>query len=347
MKILLVSNAYPSAEKPYSGIFVKNQYERLLSLKDPDDEIDIAYLKRRFTSFIGSVAKYSRFFLQFIPYLFSTYEVVHLHFFYPLISLMVIYKIFHPSTQLVVTFHGGDVPTSHSNQFMRHYYRWLAQYIDHTIAVSESLKAPIENILNRKVDTYLCAGVDEQTFYPQPDTPKQYDFLFTGSFYKIKGVDLLLKAIKLIDQPQIRYCFVGSGEYASAIERLQEKYNISLFKNLTQKELREKYTAAKFLILPSRQESFGLVVTEAFFCGTPAIVSPTGVLPKQVQHKKNGFVLRKNTPQILSQVMQKALSLSSFEYKKLAQSALQSNKDYKLTNVCTTLLQTYQKLSSK
>ena len=31
-RILIVSNMYPSAEKPYSGVFVKNQYECLKAL---------------------------------------------------------------------------------------------------------------------------------------------------------------------------------------------------------------------------------------------------------------------------------------------------------------------------
>ena len=59
---------YPSKQKPYSGIFVKNQYEALLSALSSKDKIDIYAMPRKYSSKIGSVLKYFRAFFKFIPF---------------------------------------------------------------------------------------------------------------------------------------------------------------------------------------------------------------------------------------------------------------------------------------
>jgi glycosyltransferase involved in cell wall biosynthesis len=43
------------------------------------------------------------------------------------------------------------------------------------------------------------------------------------------------------------------------------------------------YSAADVLVLPSLQESFGLVVLEAMACGTPVIGSPVGGMPEMIR----------------------------------------------------------------
>ena len=93
MKILIISNMYPSEQKPYAGVFVKNQYESLLQNIEKNDSVHIFAMQRIFTSSIGSILKYFKAFLDFTPHYFKKYEVLHLHFFYPLILLVYLYKM--------------------------------------------------------------------------------------------------------------------------------------------------------------------------------------------------------------------------------------------------------------
>src|SRR5690606_28881120 len=69
--------------------------------------------------------------------------------------------------------------------------------------------------------------------------------------------------------------FVGSGELeGKLLERCSEagiRFKFAGFKN--QSELPACYAAADALVLPSAQETWGLVVNEAMACGIPAIVS--------------------------------------------------------------------------
>ena len=50
------------------------------------------------------------------------------------------------------------------------------------------------------------------------------------------------------------------------------------------------YSAANVTLVPSRQESFGLIATESLACGTPVLGFRTGGLTDIVDHEQNGFL---------------------------------------------------------
>jgi glycosyltransferase involved in cell wall biosynthesis len=89
-----------------------------------------------------------------------------------------------------------------------------------------------------------------------------------------RPADLLLAAAEV---PGLFVILAGDGPLRSDLERLAEERGIADrvrflgFRNQT--ELPAIYRSADVLVLPSEYEAFGLVVNEAFACGTPAIVS--------------------------------------------------------------------------
>jgi glycosyltransferase involved in cell wall biosynthesis len=56
-------------------------------------------------------------------------------------------------------------------------------------------------------------------------------------------------------------------------------------------QLQELYRTSDVFILPSRQEAFGVVVSEAAAFGMPAVVSDTGGLAETVRQGVTGFAL--------------------------------------------------------
>ncbi|EJF07463.1 glycosyltransferase [Thiovulum sp. ES] len=342
MKILIISNMYPSPQKPYSGIFVKNQYDYLK--KELNQDIEIYAMERSFTNKIGSIFKYLKAFLLFFPYLFKKYDVIHLHYFFPMVILSVFYKILYPKTKIVVTFHGSDITNFVNSNLSKRFFTKLIDRCDYIISVGSDLSEIIFKKLNKKSDLVLSAGIDERVFYEEESIKKEYDFIFVGSFIKRKGLDILLKAIQIVDNKNIRYCIVGSGVLEKNVLEVSKKYNIILLKNQTQEQLRTLYNQSKFFILPSRDEPFGLVVSEAIFCGTPAIVSNIGGMKDQVKDGINGFILKENTHDELAKKIKEVENISEKEYKQLSVNALNSNQEHSLENISKKLIEIYNEL---
>jgi glycosyltransferase involved in cell wall biosynthesis len=104
---------------------------------------------------------------------------------------------------------------------------------------------------------------------------------------------------------------VGSGPLESELRALQEAGRIRRLHwagFVNQGDLPHYYSAADILVLPSVIEMWGLVVNEAFACGTPCIVSDAvGSGPDLVEGFDAGLVFATGDVSALRQCMQEAL----------------------------------------
>ncbi|MFN7941383.1 MAG: glycosyltransferase family 4 protein [Thermoanaerobaculia bacterium] len=101
--------------------------------------------------------------------------------------------------------------------------------------------------------------------------------LFAGKMIREKNLEELLRAFALAEREErtLRLLLVGDGPLRSEIAARAEslEHRPALVGFLNQSRIAEAYAAADFLVLPSRSETWGLVVNEAMACGLPAIVS--------------------------------------------------------------------------
>ena len=341
MKILILSNMYPSMEKPYAGVYVKNLYNVLSGMDC--FKVDLLVMKRAFTGYLGSICKYTLFCVRFMGYVPRRYDVLHLHFFYPLIFLAVFYKLWHRNTKLVVTYHGSDVQLHGNYRISKKIYRWCARHIDEHVAVGQELASIVKEKLAVSSVNVLPAGVDENVFYQDKKQEKRFDFIFVGSFYDNKGIKELSDAVDLMQLKTARFCFVGSGPLEKNIHALEKKYDVTVFQNQTQDQLRILYSQSRFLVLPSKRESFGLVVTEAMYCGVPALVSAVGGLCEQVVNEYNGLFFDEVSPESISKILDRALKMPPKEIALMSFNALKSNRKFSLKQVVSSHCGLYKK----
>lgn len=100
-------------------------------------------------------------------------------------------------------------------------------------------------------------------------------FIFAGSLRYLKSIDLILGAFEKVHAAGLPYrlSFVGGQGEPGWVEAIGKIPHATYHEGLPQAALFQKLAQADCLLLPSRFDSFGMVVAEAMACGTPAIVS--------------------------------------------------------------------------
>jgi len=137
-----------------------------------------------------------------------------------------------------------------------------------------------------------------------------YTFAFVGRFDDVKGVSILLKALKGIPIEMIdKIHLIGDGPKTPVYkEEAKELGSKAIFHGQLEKsKLHKLISESHFFLLPSKAEGFPKVVAEAACYGVIPIVSNVGSIEHYI-NKTNGFVWdNKNHAVNYSSVFNRAL----------------------------------------
>lgn len=141
-------------------------------------------------------------------------------------------------------------------------------------------------------------GVETRLFAPAAgEVPMEErngaEFVFAGAASRVKGLDLLLEAFARVyaAEPGCRLRVIGPPGDSSALLGPPAPAGVSVLGSLSQAELVGRFRSADCLVLPSRNESFGMVVPEALAAGLPAVVSDRVGAAELIEEGRNGWVV--------------------------------------------------------
>ncbi len=130
-----------------------------------------------------------------------------------------------------------------------------------------------------KPATVVFNGLWPEEFKPALPAPAASDFLFVGEIRHLKGVDVLLHALKRM--PQASLTIVGDGKEQPAYEALVQKLELTARVTFAGRlPIAQALTRGKIMVLPSRNESFPYVILEAAAAQMPVIASAVGGIPE-------------------------------------------------------------------
>jgi glycosyltransferase involved in cell wall biosynthesis len=137
--------------------------------------------------------------------------------------------------------------------------------------------------------------------------------LFAGKLQEVKRVDLLLAALAeaRASAPCLHAMIAGEGAERPRLEALAAaaRVPVSWLGFLNQRAMPEAYAAADLLVLPSRSETWGLVVNEAMASGLPALVSDAaGCAPDLVVEGETGWTFPSGDRPALAAALVRAAS---------------------------------------
>lgn len=128
-------------------------------------------------------------------------------------------------------------------------------------------------------------GVDVDFFRPpEPPRSQRSHLLFVGRIdanHTYKRLDLLIRSFAHLHagRPDLRLTVIGDGDRRAEFEALSRSLGVAtavtFAGQVVDERLRHAYQEADLLVLPSPSsgEGFGLVVLEAYACGTPVVTS--------------------------------------------------------------------------
>ena len=135
--------------------------------------------------------------------------------------------------------------------------------------------------------------------------------VYVGRLHKLKGVDVLIRAIAIAKKevPELRAVLIGPGDqrpYKELARSLGVDRDV-LFTGYVNEEVKTgAIDASVALVLPSVSnyaEVFSLAITEAWARCKPVIASAVGEIPYRVKHMVNGLLVPPRDPKALAEAI--------------------------------------------
>jgi len=248
MRVLIVTNMYPTRERPEFGVFVRDQLEALGRIEGVEPELYV------FEG--GGIKAYRKAVRPFKKHLAEReYDVVHAH--YGLTGWVARKAGAKP---LVVTLHGTDVYDKRAGKISRS----VAKKADQVAVVSEDLGRALGKLKTKRPIAVLPTGVNLNRFGERPREEAR----------RALGVDPEGSYVLFPFNPDrpVKH-HDRAVEVAEGIEDLE----ILTLGGVPPDEVVNYMNAVDATLVPSEYEGFGLAALETLACNTPVIATPTGM----------------------------------------------------------------------
>lgn len=281
----------------------------------------------------------------FVPQLFHKlrrFDIIHLHYpFYGGAEWVLFAKVFNHQ-KFVLTLHMEAQTEGFLKRTIQTVYDFLcAPFIIR--AAEEIIAVDKHHVQNTKLYRYikkrswyeLPHGVDMSLFKPEPvvlddevyrSCRDKKILLFVGNLLPLKRLDLLIKALYILHEggnTDAVVWVVGGGYALARYQALLEQYpsikdRVYFLGSCADKEkLVQYYNAAWGVVIPSRSESFSLVMNEARAVGIPVVVSRIPGLEERIKPGIDGFTFQSGDEADLACELKKLLNVSVEERERI------------------------------
>lgn len=367
MKILLVSNMYPSKEFPSYGVFVRNT-ETILA--NEGFQVEKAVLQKRKSKMqkaVGYAGHYANVIRKGMD---GKYDAIYVHYAAHNALPLLLLKKLKPSVRIVTNVHGSDVVPEVASQekFQPNVKKLLEQsstiitpshYYEKLVRDKYGVKTPIR--------IFPSGGVDDAVFYPDKEKketlmarfsldPQYRYFGYVGRMDVGKGWDHLLNGFALFLQEhpelksQVRLIMVGSGKDDANFFKMKSELGLDdsviHFPLMKHEDLAAIYNIIDLFIFPTTRkgESLGLVGLEAMACSTPILASRIGGILDYTVEGENGWLFEPGNAKDLARGLAAYEQLSEHQKQLAGQAAFQTSQKYEQKTIQSKLSAIFREL---
>jgi glycosyltransferase involved in cell wall biosynthesis len=226
--------------------------------------------------------------------------------------------------RLVASIHGGDAfhkgrPKESYSQLFKFLLRSADLIVLPSNAYRKTLLEPFPEFGGKTI--FIHNGVSPAQFSggesPSDQALGRY-VLCIADFTHKKGVDVLLRSVKQLfeEDSSLSLVLAGDGLMRAELEELADSLQIRERTHFlgvqTPAEIASLLHGCEVLALPSREESFGIVLVEAMACKKPVVASAVGGIPEIIEDRETGMLVEPDNPFALTEALRSVLSDSQF-----------------------------------
>jgi glycosyltransferase involved in cell wall biosynthesis len=246
MRVLVVTNLYPSKERPALGPFVRDQVEALR--RRPDLDVELFAFPPGPRALLGATARLRKRFKG------ERFDIVHAHF-----GLTAWPALLSRLGPVVVTLHGNDLLVRRSYVVTRAALPFCAL----TAAVSREFSENLPGAGTKRRVAILPVGIDLHRFRP----------IGRHEARERLGLDPDGRYLLFPHDPARPLKRFDRAQAAAGDTRLLTLGGVS------PDEVPYWINAVNAVLVPSEKEAFGLSAIEALACGVPVLATPVGIHP--------------------------------------------------------------------
>jgi glycosyltransferase involved in cell wall biosynthesis len=348
-RVLFLARAYPNRMQPLHGLWVRQHVTSSTAFCEPKvlspvpwcppipgmgDEYRLFRRVERTASDEGIEVLHPRFLvgpgLRFAPIEATTYlasalpaaarlrrrfpfDLVHAHFTYPDgVAAVALGRRY--SVPVIITEQVPWRPWLDGVPAVRRQAVWAAQNVDFHVAISRVVKEQIEHFTGPSDRIRVVPNAVDETIFtlaPNGVRPVPNRVLFVGAIRRVKGVDVLLHAMRILKDHgrDVELVLVGEGlfkrhrDYQGQMVQMAAQLGLAdrvdFAGPLQGSELAAALHRSAVLVLPSRAESLGVVLVEALACGIPVVATRCGG-PEEIVDDRFGELVTPEDPDALA-----------------------------------------------
>ena len=279
------------------------------------------------------------------------FDIIHCHFTWSAgyVGMKLKEKFNKP---LIITGHGYDVYDLPFRD--KEWKDKITQVLNSADTITTVSKSNLEKLHELKIKTPIKVipnGYNSDLFYPRDqkkcrqklNVPLDKKVLLSvGNLVKIKGHKYLIQAMpKILEEfPDTILYIVGGGplenKLNNLIQRLDLEEKVQLIGPKPHDEIPIWMNSADIFVLPSIQESFGVVQIEAMACGKPVIATINGG-SEEILNKDSGLLVLPKNSEKLTFIIKAALQ-KKWDNKKI----IEQSKKFTWKTISQNLLDLYK-----
>ncbi|NJM20958.1 MAG: glycosyltransferase family 4 protein [Richelia sp. RM1_1_1] len=192
------------------------------------------------------------------------------------------------------------------------------------VTSSEYSKSEIVSVgINPELVHVLSPGLDREKFQLPEErkldnlkNKENQKILCVGNYVPRKGILYLIEAFSQIERQNFTLHLVGNrknnssyyNQLNNAVNKLKLTDCVVFHDGADQENIKKLYADADIFVLPSFQETFGIVFLEAMHYGLPIITTNVTAIPELVEDGKNGLLVPPGDSKALAKAISKLIT---------------------------------------